>query len=51
MLGGLVMVAMTTWLGIPMPIGFIITVAIVTSVGILFERLAIYPSETQTSLH
>jgi len=44
MLGGLVMVAMTTWLGIPMPIGFIITVAIVTGVGILFERLAIHPS-------
>jgi branched-chain amino acid transport system permease protein len=43
MLGGLIMVFFATILNLPLVVGFIITVLIVTAVGALFERLAIYP--------
>ncbi len=43
MLGGMVMVWLTTMVNLPMPLAFILTVAIVTVIGALFERLAIYP--------
>lgn len=44
MLGGLVMVLFTVALKIPMVAAFFLTIATVTLVGILFERLAIYPA-------
>jgi len=43
MLGGLVIVFFTMILKIPLPIGFALTVTLVTLVGALFERLAIQP--------
>jgi branched-chain amino acid transport system permease protein len=43
MLGGLVMVFFTAGLQMPMVLGFFFTVAIVTVIGALFERLAIHP--------
>lgn len=43
MLGGLVMVWLATMVGLPLPVAFVLTVAVVTAVGALFERLAIYP--------
>jgi branched-chain amino acid transport system permease protein len=43
MLGGLVMVFFTAGLQIPMYLGFFFTVAVVTLIGALFERLAIHP--------
>ncbi len=43
MLGGLVMVFFTAGLQIPMVLGFFLTIAVVTLLGALFERLAIHP--------
>lgn len=43
MLGGLIMVFFTTGLQIPMYLGFFLTVVVVTTLGALFERLAIHP--------
>ncbi len=43
MLGGLVMVFFTAGLQIPMYLGFLFTIAVVTLLGALFERLAIHP--------
>jgi branched-chain amino acid transport system permease protein len=43
MLGGLIMVFFSAVLKLPLPLCFIFTVAIVTAIGALFERLAIYP--------
>ncbi len=43
MLGGLVMVWLTTIVKLPMAVSFPLTVAIVTAVGALFERFAVYP--------
>jgi branched-chain amino acid transport system permease protein len=43
MLGGLIMVFFTAGLQIPMALGFFLTVAVVTLIGALFERLAIHP--------
>jgi branched-chain amino acid transport system permease protein len=43
MLGGLVMVFFTAGLQIPMGLGFPLTIAVVTLLGALFERLAIHP--------
>lgn len=43
MLGGLVMVFFTAGLQIPMVLGFPLTIAVVTLLGALFERLAIHP--------
>ncbi len=43
MLGGLIMVFFSAVLKLPLALGFIFTVIIVTAVGALFERLAIYP--------
>jgi branched-chain amino acid transport system permease protein len=43
MLGGLVMVSLHATFGIAMPLAFFLTVAIVTGVGIAFERLTIHP--------
>ncbi|MCX8044416.1 MAG: branched-chain amino acid ABC transporter permease [Desulfobacterota bacterium] len=43
MLGGLIMVSLTSSAHIPMPLGFFITVICVMLIGALFERCAIYP--------
>jgi branched-chain amino acid transport system permease protein len=43
MLGGLIMVFCTLVLKIPMMVGFLVTILIVTLVGAFFERLAIHP--------
>ncbi|MDA8138646.1 MAG: branched-chain amino acid ABC transporter permease [Desulfobacteraceae bacterium] len=43
MLGGLVMVSMHVSLGLPLIVAFVMTVVIVTIVGMLLERLAIRP--------
>ncbi len=43
MLGGLIMVFFTAGLQIPMYLGFFLTVLVVTTLGALFERLAIHP--------
>jgi len=43
MLGGLLMVFFTLVLKLPMAIGFLATVLVVTVIGALFERLAIHP--------
>jgi branched-chain amino acid transport system permease protein len=43
MLGGLIMVFFTLVLKIPMLVGFLMTIALVTLVGAIFERLAIHP--------
>ena len=43
MLGGLIMVFFTAVLQIPMVLGFFLTVAVVTTLGAVFERLAIHP--------
>jgi len=43
MLGGLIMVFFTAVLQIPMYLGFFLTVGVVTTLGALFERLAIHP--------
>jgi len=43
MLGGLIMVFSTAVLQIPMFLGFFLTVMVVTTLGALFERLAIHP--------
>lgn len=43
MLGGLVMVSLHVWLGWPLAVAFICTVAIVTLAGLLLDRLAIRP--------
>ena len=43
MLGGLIMVTLVHSLGLPLILSFFITVAAVTVVGLLMERLAIFP--------
>ncbi len=49
MLGGMVMVSMSS-AGIPMVLGFFLTVFVVALIGGLFERLAIYPMQNATVL-
>jgi branched-chain amino acid transport system permease protein len=43
MLGGLIMVSLCMTFGLPLPLGFVLSVAIVVLIGAVFERLAIYP--------
>jgi len=43
MLGGLVMVFFTAVLKVPLYLGFLLTVLVVTLLGVIFERLAIHP--------
>jgi branched-chain amino acid transport system permease protein len=43
MLGGLVMVFFTMVLNLPLLLGFLLTILLVTLLGALFERLAIHP--------
>jgi len=43
MLGGMVMISLTSGLKLPMPLGFFISVGIVTLIGVAFERGAIHP--------
>ena len=43
MLGALIMVSLTQALGLPMVLGFFLSVIMVTLIGALFERLAIQP--------
>jgi branched-chain amino acid transport system permease protein len=50
MFGGLIMVFLTTVLRLPVPVGFCLTLLIVTFVGILFERLAIRPMKKASLL-
>lgn len=50
MLGGLVMVTLVNSAGIPMPLAFFITISVVTLVGLLMERAAIFPLRDTTVL-
>lgn len=50
MLGGLVMVTLVNSAGIPMPLAFFITISVVTLVGLLMERAAIFPLRNTTVL-
>jgi branched-chain amino acid transport system permease protein len=50
MLGGMVMVWLTTSLNLPLPLGFMLAVLIVTVIGAVFERLAIYPLKKPPAL-
>jgi len=43
MLGGLVMVTLVNFVHLPLPLAFLITIAVVAVVGLLIERLAISP--------
>ena len=43
MLGGLIMVFFTAVLKIPLYLGFLLTILVVTLLGVVFERLAIHP--------
>lgn len=43
MLGGLIMVSLCMMLGLPLPLGFVLTMALVTLIGVIFERFVIYP--------
>jgi branched-chain amino acid transport system permease protein len=43
MLGGLVMVSLHVYLGLPLPIAFVGTLVVVTLVGVLLDRLAVRP--------
>ena len=43
MLGGLVMVFFTAVLKMPLYLGFLLTILVVTLLGVIFERLAIHP--------
>ncbi len=43
MLGGMIMISLTKLAHLPMPLGFFISVAIVTLIGAAFERGAIHP--------
>ena len=43
MLGGLIMVFFTMILKLPLIVGFVLTILLVTFLGVLFERLAIHP--------
>jgi len=49
-LGGLMMVTLTMALNLPLPLAFILTVIVVTAVGILMERLTINPVKTPSVL-
>lgn len=50
MLGGMVMIALSHGTNIPIPMGFALSVVIVTIVGALFERLAIRPVKNPTHI-
>ena len=43
MLGGMIMISLTTTFKLPLPLGFLISVLLVTMIGAAFERLAIHP--------
>jgi len=43
MLGGLIAVSLSMTFGLPLPLGFVLSVGIVTLIGAVFERVAIYP--------
>ncbi len=43
MFGGMIMISLTTAFKLPMPLGFLISVLLVTGIGAIFERLAIHP--------
>ncbi len=46
-LGGLVMYSLLNWLGLPMPLAFVLAVATVAGAGALLERLAIRPARSR----
>ena len=50
MLGGLFMVFFTTALHMPLPLAFLLTVVVVTGVGIMMERFAIFPAKNASVL-
>lgn len=43
MLGGMVIATLVSTFGVPLPLAFVLTTAIVACIGGIFERLAIYP--------
>ncbi len=50
MLGGMIMVWLTTTFNLPLPLGFLLSVLFVTCLGALFDRLAIYPLKKPPAL-
>ncbi|MBW2060622.1 MAG: branched-chain amino acid ABC transporter permease [Deltaproteobacteria bacterium] len=50
MLGGLVMITLVNFAHLPMPLAFLLTVIIVSLVGLLIERLAIFPLKESSVL-
>lgn len=50
MLGGLFMVFFATVLQLPLPLAFPITILVVTVIGIMMERLAIFPAKNASVL-
>jgi len=48
MLGGLVMISLVHSAGLPMPLAFAATICVVTCVGLLMERLAVFPLRKST---
>jgi len=50
MLGGMVMVWLTASFNLPLPLGFMLAVFIVTIIGAVFERFAIYPLKKPSAL-
>ncbi|UCE81864.1 MAG: branched-chain amino acid ABC transporter permease [Deltaproteobacteria bacterium] len=50
MLGGLIMVFFSAFLKLPLPLAFLLTVAVVTGVGALMERFTINPLKNATVL-
>lgn len=43
MLGSMIMVSTSMIIGLPLPLGFVLSVVIMTLIGAVFDRLAIYP--------
>lgn len=50
MLGGLFMVFFATVLDMPVPLAFLITIAVVMAIGIMMERFAIFPAKNASVL-
>jgi branched-chain amino acid transport system permease protein len=50
MLGGLFMVFFATVLNLALPLAFLMTIAVVTTIGIMMERFAIFPAKNASVL-
>ncbi len=50
MLGGMVMIALSNGTSLPLPVGFILSVLVVSGIGALFERFTIRPLKNPTQI-